>query len=244
MPASPNPIAGGRSAAPGLVIVSSTPPSSCRTVTRADGTRECRTTLVSASWTIRYAARSTAAGRSCGRRPTTARSTVTPACRIRAHSSSTRARPGVAARVSSARQTTCRVERSSSSASALHRLIASSAGRERAGSRSRTCRVISACIWIAARPCPTTSCTSCASRSRSSRTPARSISARLRASASRAVRIAVPTANGTATLAEPGITATHPGSAAGWTSTCASSSGRTAAAAGSARRSGTCRATV
>jgi hypothetical protein len=108
-----------------------------------------------------------------------------------------------------------RVTRSSSSASWLVRLIAASELVASSAASPEalvlmTCSAISACSWIADRPWPTTSCTSRATRSRSSSAWWRAHSARLRATLSPCSRSVTPIANGSTIQADPGTMPSMP----------------------------------
>jgi hypothetical protein len=95
----------------------------------------------------------------------------------------------------SGRRNTASVLRNSSSASLLDRLIAASATSACSGRLPTTCRATPACRLITAKPCPTTSWTSRAIRSRSSSARRRVSSWRTRCSASWASRTTVPIAH-------------------------------------------------
>ncbi|GAA0448720.1 hypothetical protein GCM10010167_02830 [Paractinoplanes deccanensis] len=95
---------------------------------------------------------------------------------------------------------------------------------------------MSACIWMAARPWPTTSWTSWDRRSRSASAMRRSASARSRACASTTMRRAAPTVNGTITQAAPGASPARPIEPVNvWTSRIASAAAAQSAARRSAR---------
>ncbi len=149
---------------------------SCARRTRACREPECRTTLVRASWTIRKAARSVPGARRGGS-PST--STVRPALAACSTSSDSRSSPGAGARGAApgARRASS-TWRTSPSASLLWSLIVVSAVRACSGSESRSARPTPACTLITEMLWASTSCSSCAIRSRSSSARRRAASAR------------------------------------------------------------------
>ncbi|CAI4156567.1 hypothetical protein CCOS2040_06330 [Streptomyces albidoflavus] len=197
MPSRPWPPPGGGSAgaAPGAGVaagppsrtVISTCPSTGTMLTsaRAPGPA-CLWTLVSASCTTRYAARSTAAG-SGSPRSGQAISTGRPALRNRSARSSRRARPGagsVGASGSPLWRSRPTVARSSSSAERLASRTWASASLAWSGLRSMTWAATPAWTLTRAMWWATTSCRSRAIRSRSSATRRRASSSRVRSARS------------------------------------------------------------
>lgn len=172
IPASPLPVppASPSEAGPGSSTLTTSESGSLQSsTTAACRAIECLITLVSASWTIRKAVRSTPAD-SARRRPVSCTSTSSPTRSACSVSSSSRSSPGAGPRGAAApgARSVPSTWRTSPSASLLVALIVVSAVRACSGRLSISASATPAWMLISERLCARMSCNSRAIRSRSS----------------------------------------------------------------------------
>ena len=168
MPRRPDPVAGAGSMVPSLRTVTVVSLWWTEILTETGSPGACRVALVSASWTMRYAA-SPRAGPRVPSSPATASSTTEPARRKDSTSSGMASASGSGAiSLGASVRISPTVARTSSRLSRVSRSASSSARRAFSGSSSSASRALPMCSSETVSACPTTSCTSAAIRLRSS----------------------------------------------------------------------------